>query len=57
MLSRGFGPSVPGNERPQTHALDRAGTVTGVDDDNDNEYSNNNNNSNNNTAIFNVRTK
>jgi len=30
MLPVGFEPTIPGSERPQTHALDRAATGTGT---------------------------
>jgi hypothetical protein len=29
MLAAGFDPAIPASERPQTHALDRAGTGIG----------------------------
>ena len=47
MPPTGFEPAIPRGERLQTHALDRAGTMTGDDDDNDNSNNNNNNNNNN----------
>jgi hypothetical protein len=31
MLPAGFEPAIPANERPQTHALDRAVTGIGCD--------------------------
>ena len=30
MLPAGFEPTIPASERPQAHALDRAGTVVGL---------------------------
>jgi len=35
MPPTGFEHAIPGGERPQTHALDRAGTMIGDDDDDD----------------------
>jgi len=52
MTPAGFEPTIPGSERPQTHALEDAVPWIGFkeynnDDDDDEDDDNNNNNNNN----------